>query len=127
MALVHTLRNRIHFHIRQSSIFHKRLLWLLFPLGAKFFWQGSLQLKYCFIFCARRFQFFPLYKVILKIVSFKLSSNYRALTCFRQFLLPFRPLFMHSICLFVFPLKWKERKISCCLAGHGQKGVRGCL
>ena len=53
--------------------------------------------------------------------------HYRALTCFRQFLSPFRPPLMHSICLFVFPLKWKERKIPCCLAGHGQKGVRGGL
>ena len=54
-------------------------------------------------------------------------STYRALTCFRQFLSPFRPPLLHSICLFVFPLKWKERKIPCCLAGHGQKGVRGGL
>ena len=43
--------------------------------------------------------------------------TYRALTCFRQFLSAFRLPLMHSICLFVFPLKWKERKIPCWLAG----------
>ena len=64
-----------------------------------------------------------------KVQHFDISNleTYRALTCFRQFLSPFRPPLMHSICLFVFPLKWKERKIPCCLAGHGQKGVRGGL
>ena len=49
-------------------------------------------------------------------VMLKNSGKYRALTCFRQFLSPFRPPLLHSICLFVFPLKWKERKIPCCLA-----------
>ena len=39
--------------------------------------------------------------------------GYRALTCFRRFLPPFRPPFMHSICLFVFPLNWKERIFPC--------------
>ena len=55
------------------------------------------------------------------------KRNCRALTCFCQFLSPFWPPLLHSICLFVFPLKWKERKIPCCLAGHGGKGVGGVL
>ena len=46
----------------------------------------------------------------------KKVCQYSALTCFRQFLSPFRPRLMHSICMFILPLKWKERKIPCCLA-----------
>ena len=34
--------------------------------------------------------------------------QYRALTCFRRFLPPFRPPFMHSNCLSVFPSGGKE-------------------
>ena len=34
--------------------------------------------------------------------------RYRALTCFRRFLPPFRPPFMHSNCLSVFPSGGKE-------------------
>ena len=57
----------------------------------------------------------------------KTPKKYRAPTCFHQFLLPFWPPFMHSICLFIFPLNWKERIFPCCLAGHGRKGVGGGL
>merc|ERR1712226_1507276 len=57
----------------------------------------------------------------------QIQRTYRVLTCFYQFLSPFWPPFMHSICPFVFLLKWKERIFPCCLARYGRKGVRGGL
>ena len=40
--------------------------------------------------------------------SWKWVIHYRALTCFRQFLPPFRPSFKHSNCLSVFPSGGRE-------------------